>query len=102
MLFIFFNDTAPTEIYTLPLHDALPISAAVSAPARPSARNAGRGTGTMNSGGTRSFSSTSSHRDCARAGRRQQPAGSEEHTSELQSRQYTVCRLLLLKKKHGE
>src|SRR5215217_9725327 len=68
--FFFFNDTATTEIYTLSLHVALPISGSKwsacscvisTAPAPSSAR-------------------------------------SEEHTSELQSRQYLVCRLLLEKK----
>src|SRR6476620_12748221 len=71
LFLFFFNDTATTEIYTLSLHDALPIS---GAPPRPSLRHA-RG------------------RRVARARRR-----SEEHTSELQSRQYLVCRLLLEKK----
>src|SRR3712207_9276713 len=80
----FFNDTATTEIYTLSLHDALPICGWGAHPrgqeeARPSAvRQAhnGRGRG------------DDTHRE-----RR-----SEEHTSELQSRQYLVCRLLLEKK----
>src|SRR2546422_10177432 len=76
--FFFFNDTATTEIYTLSLHDALPIS-----PPRPS-------TG-------------SSCRASARSRRRRLPAPrrrrSEEHTSELQSRLHLVCRLLLEKKK---
>src|SRR2546425_7677984 len=87
--FFFFNDTATTEIYTLSLHDALPISrrrvrrAAGSAPPRPSA----------------------SRGPCRppRSGRRRPaaptPRRSEEHTSELQSLAYLVCRLLLEKKK---
>src|SRR2546422_1128917 len=74
--FFFFNDTATTEIYTLSLHDALPISppkreiaarspcSTVPAPASKNIR-------------------------------------SEEHTSELQSRLHLVCRLLLEKKKKG-
>src|SRR3712207_7677811 len=87
--FFFFNDTATTEIYTLSLHDALPISSLggvvqvhldahghdvvqVSLP-----RNAGQ----------------DGFDYVARRAR------SEEHTSELQSRQYLVCRLLLEKKK---
>src|SRR5215471_21375005 len=73
--FFFFNDTATTEIYTLSLHDALPIPFPV-APA----------------GGRRSAA------DCLSAGRPQAPR-SEEHTSELQSRRDLVCRLLLEKKK---
>src|SRR5258707_1970003 len=79
--FFFFNDTATTEIYTLFLHDALPISR----PARSSRRC-----------GTAGRRGRSSARCCAP----RCPAGSrsEEHTSELQSRQYLVCRLLLEKK----
>src|SRR3712207_9340717 len=79
----FFNDTATTEIYTLSLHDALPISApsAMAAPAR-GRLNPRRRDGTGQRVGP-------------------VPARSEEHTSELQSRQYLVCRLLLEKKKHS-
>src|SRR3712207_7304616 len=84
--FFFFNDTATTEIYTLSLHDALPIScspttrragpsAASASPRRPSRR--------------RRFGTASPIPAAWR---------SEEHTSELQSRQYLVCRLLLEKK----
>src|SRR3712207_7297694 len=77
--FFFFNDTATTEIYTLSLHDALPIS---------SVRNTTRSSGR-------------SEKRCTRNDRPgTTPKGrSEEHTSELQSRQYLVCRLLLEKKK---
>src|SRR3712207_6099740 len=100
MYFFFFNDTATTEIYTLSLHDALPIFEAVrgrvlverihavdrdaapdhveAAVRRPERRGGVRGV----------------HQDL----RLQRPR-SEEHTSELQSRQYLVCRLLLEKKK---
>src|SRR3712207_8507388 len=84
----FFNDTATTEIYTLSLHDALPISLwrrRPRAPTRPSSSRASRAR-------ARTCSRASSTRAaCAR---------SEEHTSELQSRQYLVCRLLLEKKKN--
>src|SRR3989442_11077898 len=79
--FFFFNDTATTEIYTLSLHDALPIYTHAS--------------------------TCCNMRDwCGCVGRL--PAGtsyfqidrrSEEHTSELQSRPHLVCRLLLEKKK---
>src|SRR5205809_1557008 len=72
--FFFFNDAAPTEIYTLSLHDALPIW-------RPS----GRSSETHYAAPT-----NRSARDVARR--------SEEHTSELQSRLHLVCRLLLEKK----
>src|SRR2546427_2200187 len=76
--FFFFNDTATTEIYTLSLHDALPISREALGPTaarEPRARHP---------------------RDAERGvrGRR-----SEEHTSELQSQSNLVCRLLLEKKK---
>src|SRR6266404_9321268 len=75
--FFFFNDTATTEIYTLSLHDALPIRrAARGCCGSPDPR--GRPDGNARSG----------------AGGR-----SEEHTSELQSLAYLVCRLLLEKKK---
>src|SRR5688572_33020074 len=72
-LFFFFNDTATTEIYTLSLHDALPISPHTA------------------------FASDLSYAriDPAIAMR----ARSEEHTSELQSQSNLVCRLLLEKKK---
>src|SRR5438309_3006686 len=94
-LLFFFNATATTEIYTLSLHDALPISPsgrrgwrrrsppaartrAAPAPARP-ARSARR---------------SPPRTPCAPGGTR-----SEEHTSELQSQFHLVCRLLLEKKK---
>src|SRR3712207_9389369 len=88
--FFFFNDTATTEIYTLSLHDALPISSCVRRPTRrPAARP---------QIGTRRAAPPvpSSNRDTAT---RSRGGRSEEHTSELQSRQYLVCRLLLEKKK---
>src|SRR5258707_14292713 len=93
LLFFFFNDTATTEIYTLSLHDALPIYRPgyellpgplvlclavllVCLPWGPFPLAAqGLGLGTVSED------------------------RSEEHTSELQSRQYLVCRLLLEKKK---
>src|SRR5256885_5378808 len=69
--FFFFNDTATTEIYTLSLHDALPISG--TAHGHPGARDSGLP---------------------------DEPPRSEEHTSELQSPCNLVCRLLLEKKKN--
>src|SRR5260370_9639427 len=81
----FFNDTATTEIYTLSLHDALPISTALS--------------------GARSGEAVHCHMDSsgALAGFSSIPPSwlkrSEEHTSELQSHLNLVCRLLLEKKK---
>src|SRR2546429_6119991 len=88
-LFFFFNDTATTEIYTLSLHDALPICRG-----RPSwgpgLRSGSRPT--RAAGLPSPFSL-----DSAWAVSRWR---SEEHTSELQSRLHLVCRLLLEKKKH--
>src|SRR5687767_15436084 len=84
----FFNDTATTEIYTLSLHDALPISWRFS----PSSRKFG-------SSGSRSTPAGSSGSSPPTRRRRSATARSEEHTSELQSLAYLVCRLLLEKKK---
>src|SRR6266487_6821429 len=70
LFFFFFNDTATTEIYTLSLHDALPIWTAPCCPAPAPTRS-----------------------------RCTPPTRSEEHTSELQSPVHLVCRLLLEKKK---
>src|SRR2546430_8146522 len=74
LFFFFFNDTATTEIYTLSLHDALPICCACRSRAQCTSRHAGRG--------------------------RHPAVRSEEHTSELQSQSNLVCRLLLEKKKN--
>src|SRR3712207_7602482 len=93
LVIFFFNDTATTEIYTLSLHDALPIS-----PRRPSGSRRGRARAAPSPPAARA---ARAWRDgCGSA--RGAPARSEEHTSELQSRQYLVCRLLLEKKKHQE
>src|SRR2546428_14170839 len=95
--FFFFNDTATTEIYTLSLHDALPIS--------PEVRHARDNPETF---GSRDGSDRAKQaRRCVepRRGNPSNPLGdgerfrSEEHTSELQSRSDLVCRLLLEKKK---
>src|SRR5438874_8313873 len=79
LLFFFFNDTATTEIYTLSLHDALPICRVIhldhAAPLRAAVMER---------------EAEVTHRGFER---------SEEHTSELQSRRDLVCRLLLEKKK---
>src|SRR3712207_7007315 len=85
--FFFFNDTATTEIYTLSLHDALPISR------RPRPGRRRRGTGSGMRGRCTGCGRRSGRRSAS------SPTRSEEHTSELQSRQYLVCRLLLEKKK---
>src|SRR2546430_6078005 len=78
-LFFFFNDTATTEIYTLSLHDALPIFPRILWPGKPITEEVVMervyDAGVINRG------------------------RSEEHTSELQSQSNLVCRLLLEKKK---
>src|SRR2546425_2672746 len=81
--FFFFNDTATTEIYTLSLHDALPISAARGQRSGFASR-----TNTLLSIPMLFFMGIESS------------VRSEEHTSELQSLAYLVCRLLLEKKKN--
>src|SRR6266481_7099959 len=78
--FFFFNDTATTEIYTLSLHDALPISQPGPSRRAPPAD-------------ARRRPPPAPLRSSGRALR------SEEHTSELQSQFHLVCRLLLEKKK---
>src|SRR3712207_7189947 len=83
------NDTATTEIYTLSLHDALPIFWAVCT-ARFMARR--KLTRPANWSATPWAIRAASSSGCL-------ISRSEEHTSELQSRQYLVCRLLLEKKK---
>src|SRR2546425_2614943 len=86
-LVFFFNDTATTEIYTLSLHDALPISRPRAGP------SAARGA-------RRALRRACWHRVAGRGHGRSSPRWrSEEHTSELQSLAYLVCRLLLEKKK---
>src|SRR3712207_8283186 len=95
-LFFFFNDTATTEIYTLSLHDALPISGPYRVVRR--GREGGGGDGLRRA---------AAHQAGLGALARRQSEGveddrSEEHTSELQSRQYLVCRLLLEKKKTND
>src|SRR6266850_7548380 len=75
-VFFFFNDTATTEIYTLSLHDALPISRCRGSWSRAKASG------------------------CSKRATRVARRRSEEHTSELQSPCNLVCRLLLEKKKN--
>src|SRR5437899_4477448 len=77
LFFFFFNDTATTEIYTLSLHDALPIRAM-----------------------SKSSSSMATAQRYRRATCGPLSTRSEEHTSELQSLRHLVCRLLLEKKKN--
>src|SRR2546430_13238060 len=77
LCFFFFNDTATTEIYTLSLHDALPIS-------------------------RRRAWSEEMPDEIMREAARRVSIRSEEHTSELQSQSNLVCRLLLEKKKKNK
>src|SRR2546422_6106098 len=81
LVFFFFNDTATTEIYTLSLHDALPIC--------------------YGKDGRRQESASANDQPRGRSDRAhaKERVRSEEHTSELQSRLHLVCRLLLEKKK---
>src|SRR5215208_8458528 len=81
LFFFFFNDTATTEIYTLSLHDALPISKVTVSDITRGQRDLGLAV------------------QGAYGMLVDDDARSEEHTSELQSRGHLVCRLLLEKKK---
>src|SRR3712207_8317235 len=96
----FFNDTATTEIYTLSLHDALPIYAGTRlldhlVPLGDQARQPAEGEQ------DREHLGREAHGPVDQAGVEVDVrVRSEEHTSELQSRQYLVCRHLLEKKKH--
>src|SRR3712207_7481892 len=94
----FFNDTATTEIYTLSLHDALPIyHPRLPRQARRHRRRPGGHPEHPARPGVRR------ERRFRRSGLPRDDGGdrSEEHTSELQSRQYLLCRLLLEKKKRS-
>src|SRR3712207_8114923 len=102
LLFFFFNDTATTEIYTLSLHDALPICVA------------GLGEdlhqrlavelvhgGDHGEPADELRDQPELHQVLGHHLGEDRVERSEEHTSELQSRQYLVCRLLLEKKKNN-
>src|SRR3712207_7157284 len=94
----FFNDTATTEIYTLSLHDALPICGHAD-DQDPSARNF-EADGQADRGHRRRRQQRQQEVARRVVEPRVPEQRSEEHTSELQSRQYLVCRLLLEKKKN--
>src|SRR2546430_7627426 len=101
-MFFFFNDTATTEIYTLSLHDALPICNRIQdqRQERPRDRRR-RGRARRRPAGEGAATRSCDHLCAPREqARRRPPSGrSEEHTSELQSQSNLVCRLLLEKKK---
>src|SRR3712207_6870473 len=99
-MFFFFNDTATTEIYTLSLHDALPISSTSIRPSRTrTAPSLMGGVQTGRSNPAAKILGLFSGIPSDHFGGYGLQKRSEEHTSELQSRQYLVCRLLLEKKK---
>src|SRR6266480_8021712 len=85
LIFFFFNDTATTEIYTLSLHDALPIFCSTLSAASSASSSFALASGVRPSKCAMYFDSRS-----------------EEHTSELQSHVNLVCRLLLEKKKKNK
>src|SRR3712207_7632226 len=105
MLRFFLNDTPPPETYTLSLHDALPISRTRVAGCHGHSPRSARPAATVRAQSSRRamdaavssliWCSTSSACRCRSS---IFAFRSEEHTSELQSRQYLVCRLLLEKK----
>src|SRR3712207_7299208 len=98
MMFFFFNDTATTEIYTLSLHDALPISRHVGHDDRLAEDDAAEDVADRPVGrAVHPLEAELLDAGLVRGDRRALDR-SEEHTSELQSRQYLVCRLLLEKK----
>src|SRR3712207_8022963 len=97
LIFFFFNDTATTEIYTLSLHDALPILLAGEGAAVLDVRGGAVVVVREHGGGAVVQDRLELVEDQSQQWAQLQR--SEEHTSELQSRQYLVCRLLLEKKK---
>src|SRR3712207_8258933 len=97
MFFFFFNDTTTTEIYTLSLHDALPISSAIGGRCEQHGRLVVAPADAEQAEAVLALVRL----EVPAADEPVDPAAdrSEEHTSELQSRQYLVCRLLLETKK---
>src|SRR2546430_6341190 len=87
--FFFFNDTATTEIYTLSLHDALPIYPGTALLQRQRDERESAHPGPHHAAQYQRVPEPERHRR------------SEEHTSELQSQSNLVCRLLLEKKKNN-
>src|SRR2546422_3125261 len=97
LIFFFFNDTATTEIYTLSLHDALPICmASITTRSQHFMRDESPNVidGRDASSSPAGMLKRKAWMFCSKR--------SEEHTSELQSRLHLVCRLLLEKKKKSQ
>src|SRR5260370_23551355 len=98
-MFFFFNDPATTEIYTLPLHDALPICIGIEMK-QPNVLTATTTVPTgVSSGDFANVDDFTGRVTAVSSGSIK--LRSEEHTSELQSHLNLVCRLLLEKKKHA-
>src|SRR3712207_6858580 len=105
-LFFFIKEREPPELYTLPPHDPLPIYTSASATRAPSTgrpatsptRRCRLPSSCRCTTTTRTSRSPTARTRCTTGSTWTGPR-SEEHTSELQSRQYLVCRLLLEKKK---
>src|SRR2546430_13482230 len=98
-IFFFFNDTATTEIYTLSLHDALPISASIhERPARFASKLRSMASIIVRARARSARAKVSRTNGLPSAS---PSTRSEEHTSELQSQSNLVCRLLLEKKKNN-
>src|SRR5690554_7487139 len=93
MDFVLYNDPAPTDIYTLSLHDALPILVE----GHPDATPAEEGVGLLD-GEVGQVLVAADVQGAHHHRQRREALRSEEHTSELQSRPHLVCRLLLEKK----
>src|SRR5690606_41942431 len=102
-IFLSYIESTSPALSPLPLHDALPISRSSAACRRCSTRRPSWPTSSASSAPTRPRVSGRSHRRAPVRGRSPTPRSScprsEEHTSELQSRENLVCRLLLEKKK---
>src|SRR5690606_40305563 len=105
IVLLFFYHTTSTVIYSLSLHDALPISPSVGATTRSSVRPSAQPpacTRTATGPRARGLPMAAAASGSPPTTPARQPTRSEEHTSELQSRENLVCRLLLEKKKQNK
>src|SRR3712207_8033413 len=98
---MFVNDTATTEMYTLSLHDALPISQHDADQRQREERGGDERAEAHDAGRCAALRARHRARPGGAGERSRAPIRSEEHTSELQSRQYLVCRPPLGKKQHA-